>query len=213
VTLTWKGSDGRWDAAAVSFRNETRWIEVNGTYVIEQLGGSTFDTDYAEAGRRFSVTYHGESVTVLGVRRSLGGARVLAGSHYENLCAACRKSARDIVVMQAEEEHGMRWFDLPLFHERNRRQLSIRHLWWREADGNRCPPSPEFIARLPQLLAAAKLELENDKREIAADTAKAIKFLRQARRPLCEQCLRLTPPCRVRCLRSVMQPLTLRGTP
>jgi hypothetical protein len=85
---------------------------------------------------------------------------------------------------------GVSWLDLPHFHERDRQHLSIRRLWWRETDYSRRPPSPEFMARLPQLLADAQREVENDKRERAADAARARELLRQARKPPCEQCLR-----------------------
>jgi hypothetical protein len=87
------------------------------------------------------------------------------------------------------------WFSLP---------LKIRQLWWRETNYNRKPPSPEFMARLPQALADALREVEDDKREKAADTAKAREFLRQAQQPPCKQCLRPASPCKDRCLRSML---------
>jgi hypothetical protein len=112
---------------------------------------------------------------------------------------------REDIERQNVRVLGVPWFELPLFHERDRRHLSIRHLRWRETDYNRKPPSEEFLAQLPQLLAAAKLELEADKREIAADTAAARELLRQARQPPCEQCLRPESPCKLRCLRSLLR--------
>jgi hypothetical protein len=44
-----------------------------------------------------------------------------------------------------------------------------------------------------------------NKREIAADVAPAREFLRQARKPPCEQCLRPASPCKERCLRSMLR--------
>jgi hypothetical protein len=80
---------------------------------------------------------------------------------------------------------GVPWFSLPCFHERDRQHLSIRALWWRETDYNRHAPSPEFMARLPRLLADAQREVANDKRERVAYAAEARELLLQA----CEQCL------------------------
>lgn len=77
-------------------------------------------------------------------------------------------------------------------------------MWWRETDYNRKPPSQEFMMRLPQLLPAAKIEAENDKREIAADIAVGRELLSRAQRPPCEECLRPASPCKVRCLRSML---------
>jgi hypothetical protein len=88
---------------------------------------------------------------------------------------------------------GIPWFQLPLF---------IRQVWWEKTDYHNKLPSPEFTARMPELLAAAQARLEADRREIADDAAAGLALLRQARQPPCEQCL-LTPPCRVRCLRSL----------
>jgi hypothetical protein len=96
---------------------------------------------------------------------------------------------------------GVAWFELP---------IKIRRLWWRETDFNRKPPSPEFMERLPPVLAAAKLELENDKREIAADVAHAHELLSQARKPPCESCLRPAAPCQRRCLRPLLLPNDVR---
>jgi hypothetical protein len=95
--LVWyERGDGRWEAPAASYRAETRWIEVGGGYAIQQLGGRPFDADYPEEGRRFSVSYRDNVLgdTVLGIRRTMGGAHVLAGSHYESLrhgdrCSNC----------------------------------------------------------------------------------------------------------------------------
>ena len=102
---------------------------------------------------------------------------------------------------------GVPWLDLPHFHERDRRHLSIRRLWWCETDYNRRPPSPEFMARLPQLLADAQREVENDKRERVAAAAVARELLHQARKPPCEQCLRpASSPCTERCLQSMLRP-------
>jgi hypothetical protein len=94
-----------------------------------------------------------------------------------------------------EDCSGALWRKLP---------LKVRQMWWRETDYNRLPPSPEFTARLPEVLAAAQVERENERREIAADIVRAQDFLRQARRPPCEECLRPASPCKVRCLRSVL---------
>jgi len=96
--------------------------------------------------------------------------------------------------------HGLRWSDMP---------VSVRQQWWRETDYSRKPPSPEFLERLPQLLAAAKREAENDKPEIAAAVAAARELLSQARKPPCESCLRPAAPCQRRCLR----PLLLSNDP
>jgi len=101
------------------------------------------------------------------------------------------------------------WFTLP---------LEVRRMYWRETDYNRKPPSPEFMARLPQVLADALREVEDDKREIAAATAAARELLHQARRPPCEDCLRPASPCRKRCLRSMgvvdrSEPETIRRNP
>jgi hypothetical protein len=93
--------------------------------------------------------------------------------------------------------HGLRWSDMP---------VPVRRQWWRETDYSREPPSQEFLRQLPELMAAAKLELEADKREIAADTAAARELLRQARQPRCEDCLRPPPGCGERCLRSMLAP-------
>jgi len=89
MTLVWKDcSDGQWRAPAVSFRDGARWIEVGGTYVIEQLGGSAFTADYRDEGRRFSVTYqNGGSITVLGICRTIGGAHVLTEAHITDVYA------------------------------------------------------------------------------------------------------------------------------
>jgi hypothetical protein len=100
------------------------------------------------------------------------------------------KLVADLVI------HGLRgrWFYTP---------LSFRQQWWRETDYKRKPPSEEYLRQMPELLAAVKREVENDKREIAADTAKAIELLRQARQPPCEECLR-SLSCKARCLRSML---------
>jgi hypothetical protein len=82
--------------------------------------------------------------------------------------------------------------------------LKVRQLWWRETDYSRRPPSPEFIALLPEALAEAQAELENERREITADISRAREFLRQVRQPPCELCLRPASPCRLRCLRAVL---------
>lgn len=67
------------------------------------------------------------------------------------------------------------------------------------------------MARLPQVLAAAQLELQKDKREIATDTARVSELLGQARRPPCEQCLRPASPCKERCLRDLFRQLERMG--
>jgi hypothetical protein len=96
--------------------------------------------------------------------------------------------------------------------------LSFRQKWWQATDYGQHPPSPEFAARMPELLAIDQTKLENDKREIAADTARAHEFLIACWRlqpPLhdgrvdhlgrrCEQCLRPASPCKVRCLRLML---------
>jgi hypothetical protein len=96
---------------------------------------------------------------------------------------------------------GVAWFDLP---------IRIRRLWWRETDYNRRPPSLEFMARLPQLLADAQLEAAKHRREIAADVAHAHELLSQARKPPCESCLRPAAPCQRRCLRPLLLPNDVR---
>jgi hypothetical protein len=197
MTLVWKDcSDGQWRAPAVSFRDGARWIEVGGTYVIEQLGGSAFTADYRDEGRRFSVTYqNGGSITVLGICRTIGGAHVLTEAHYGCICAACRKYPRDLVGMQSEETHGLRWFDLP---------VKIRRRWWKETNYNSRSPSPEFLARLPQLLAAAQHKVEEIAQEVAADLERARKFLDALPLPPCGDCLRPRSPCEQRCLRAML---------
>jgi hypothetical protein len=138
--------------------------------------------------------------------------------HLNALVGGLGTRWREDIERQNVKVLGIPWFELPLFHERDRRHLSIRRLWWRETDYNRKPPSEEFLAQLPQLLAAAKLELEADKREIAAELAAGRELLRQARRPPCEDCLRPESRCRVRCLRSMgvtdrPEPETVRRNP
>ena len=88
---------------------------------------------------------------------------------------------------------GSPWRELP---------LGVRQAWWAETDYSRTPPSPEFMARLPQLMVAEQAKEDARKRRIAADTARGREMLSQARTPPCEQCLR-SPPCAVRCLRSM----------
>jgi hypothetical protein len=68
---------------------------------------------------------------------------------------------------------GVPWFDLP---------LSIRQMWWKETNYNRLPPSPEFAARMPELLAVEQAKLEADKREAVAATTSALEVLRHRRR-------------------------------
>jgi hypothetical protein len=211
MTLVWhEQGNGKWRAPAASFRDGRRWIEIAGEYGIEQLEGSSV-TDYAEAGRRFSIAYRTETgSTMLGIRHTLGAAHKLAEDHYGRLCTTRGKHPRDIVYMIGKTEHRMRWFDLPVFHAWDRRHhLSISHLWWRETDGNRHLPSDRLLAQLPQLLAEARRETARDKYEIGADTARARTFLGKAQPPPCEQCLRPSP-CRARCLRSMLRPDDLR---
>jgi hypothetical protein len=112
---------------------------------------------------------------------------------------------------------GIPWFDLPRPQEKSAPRPD--RAWWKETDYGRKPPSPEFMARLPQLIADAQRELENEKREIAADVARAHEFLVACWRqqpPLhghvdhlgrgCAQCLRPASPCTERCLRSKLHP-------
>jgi hypothetical protein len=95
--------------------------------------------------------------------------------------------------------------------------LKFRQQWWEATDYGRHSPSSEFPARMPKLLAVEQAKLENDKREIAADTARAREFLTECWRrqpPLlgcvdhlgrsCAECLRPWSPCKVRCLRSIL---------
>lgn len=107
---------------------------------------------------------------------------------------------------------GVSWFDLP--RQRGRegrkaREARFRRLWLKATDYGRHPPSQEFMARLPELLAAAQLEDEADKREDEADIARARELLSQVRKPPCESCLRPAAPCQRRCLR----PLLLSNDP
>jgi len=88
------------------------------------------------------------------------------------------------------------WFELP---------LKARRWCWRETDYGRLPWSPEFKARLLQSLSAAQLEAENARSKIATDATRARALLARARRPPCESCQR-TPPCRERCLRTMLLP-------
>jgi hypothetical protein len=92
---------------------------------------------------------------------------------------------------------GVRWRELP---------IKFRQRCWKETDYGRRPVSETFKARLPQLIADAIREVENDKREIAADVAHARELVRQARQPPCESCLRPAAPCQRRCLRSLLLP-------
>jgi hypothetical protein len=89
---------------------------------------------------------------------------------------------------------------------RKARETRFRCLWRQATNYGQHPPSEEFSARMPELLAAAQREDESDQREIAADTARAAELLRraEARRP-CEQCLRPASPCQERCLRSLYE--------
>jgi hypothetical protein len=101
---------------------------------------------------------------------------------------------------------GVPWRDLPRQRGREGRKARegrFQRRWWKETDYGRRPPSEEFMARAPELLAAAQLEDENDKREDAADIARAQELLSKARQPPCEEgCLR-DPSCKERCLRNM----------
>lgn len=55
--------------------------------------------------------------------------------------------------------------------------LKFRQEWWKATDYGRHPPAPEFTARMSELLAIEQAKLENLKREIAADTARAKELL------------------------------------
>jgi hypothetical protein len=189
MTLVWHDDgDGKWRAPAASFREETRWIEVSGEYVIRQLGGDI-------ASRRFSVAHQTEmGSTMLGIRGTLGGAHKLAEDHYGRLCESRRKQPHDIISMLDFDTHHLRWFELP---------MSVRRKWWRATNGNTTPASTEFLAKLPALLASAESKLRETKHEIASDIAAAQKLLERARLPPCERCLRPHSPCRLRCLRSL----------
>jgi hypothetical protein len=86
---------------------------------------------------------------------------------------------------------GVQWDKLP---------LKFRQEWWRVTDYDR---HPRHLRHESRLLAAEYTKLEAEKCKVAADTAAAREVSRQAEtRWPCEQCL-LTPPCRVRCLRSM----------
>jgi hypothetical protein len=92
---------------------------------------------------------------------------------------------------------SVRWRELP---------IKFRLRWWEETNYGRKPPSPEFVAALPQLLTDAQVESENEKRVIVVDVAHARELLRQARKPPCESCLRPAAPCQRRCLRPLLLP-------
>jgi hypothetical protein len=74
---------------------------------------------------------------------------------------------------------GVPWRKLP--QQRGRegkaRLGKFKNLWWRATDYGQHLLSPEFMARLPELLAAAQREDENDKREDAADIARSERAL------------------------------------
>jgi hypothetical protein len=72
-------------------------------------------------------------------------------------------------VEQSPKVLGVQWDKLP---------PGFRQQWWEATDYGRHEPSPELAARMPELLAAARLEAENDKRELAADTDRAVEVLR-----------------------------------
>jgi hypothetical protein len=110
----------------------------------------------------------------LGFGARWAAAHLLAEAHYGHLCAACCKRPRDIVDMVGKDDHGMQCFDLPLFEGKKRRHLSVRHLWRWETNGNRRPPSAEFMRRLPQLLAAAKLGVENERSRASPAQARTL---------------------------------------
>jgi hypothetical protein len=111
-------------------------------------------------------------------------------------------------IEQGTKVLGVQWDKLP---------LTFRQKWWKATDYGGHPPSPEFAALMPELLAVDQAKLENDKREIAADTACARELLIACWRkqpPLpgrvdhlgrgCAECLRQASPCQERCLRALL---------
>jgi hypothetical protein len=115
--------------------------------------------------------------------------------HLQGLIGGDTRWRRHI---EQSEVLGVRWDKLP---------KRFKQRWWKATEWGQHPPSPEDLARLPELLAVDQAELENDKREIATDTAWGVERSRQAqaRRP-CELCLRPASPCQERCLRLMLLP-------
>jgi hypothetical protein len=68
---------------------------------------------------------------------------------------------------------GVQWDKLP---------PSFRQKWWKASDCGQHPPPPEFMARIPELLAVEQAKLDADKREAVAATARAHEVLRHRRR-------------------------------
>jgi hypothetical protein len=89
---------------------------------------------------------------------------------------------------------GVPWNKLP---------IEFRRKWWRATDFNQHPPSPEFEAQMPELLAVEQALEINRRRKIAADTARAREFLARDHQR-CGECLRPASPCERRCLRSML---------
>jgi hypothetical protein len=63
----------------------------------------------------------------------------------------------------------------------DRLPLKFRQIWWETTDYGRHPPPPESAARMPEILAVEQAQLESDKREILADTARARELLKLMR--------------------------------
>jgi hypothetical protein len=67
---------------------------------------------------------------------------------------------------------GTPWRDLP---------LEVRRAWWKATSYGEHEPSPEFMASLPELLVVEQSKREVEKREAAAEAARVLAELRQAR--------------------------------
>jgi hypothetical protein len=113
--------------------------------------------------------------------------------HLEALIGG--KATRWREHLERTRVHGTVFTDLP---------LPVRKAWWRETDYGRKEPTPEFLGRLPELVATEEAKRDKVQAEVAADTAAARTLLSHAAQQLpCETCLRPQAPCRVRCLRSL----------
>jgi hypothetical protein len=97
----------------------------------------------------------------------------------------------------------------------DRHPLNFRRAWWEATDYGQHPPGSE--EQMAELLAAEQAGLDDVRREILTDTARARELLLacwRERPPLpgrvdhlgrgCAECLRPASPCRERCLRSML---------
>jgi hypothetical protein len=91
--------------------------------------------------------------------------------HLQGLIGGDTRWKRHI---EQSEALGVRWDKLP---------KRFKQRWWKATEWEQHQPSPEDLARLPELLTVDQAELENDKREIAADTARALEYVARRHRP------------------------------